>query len=201
MCGFNGKHGLDFLYRDTVPFDWYGFDANAFVIEKATNKSVPIVAFAASEGPNNFIVYSTSGHTKSRFTYDSGTGPTTLLVDSSVVSVQVKRSPITRAFTLCLLVVNWALTVGSVYITLLALVGTGKKDPAVVLLPVTLVLTIPTLRGLYVGSPPFGVYIGEYRVVSSWLLGLTSFPDTFGFFLQMVIIVVSSMILLHRVAL
>ena len=162
------EHGLDFGYRDEAPFDSYNFHASVFVIEKATNKSVPIVAFAAGEGPENFIVLSTNEPTESFFTSDNGTGPNTVLVESSVVSVVVKRSQFARAFTLCLFLVNWALTVGSVYITLLVLVRTGKMDPAVVLLPVTLVLTIPTLRNLYVGSPPFGIYIGEYWVVVSW---------------------------------
>ena len=159
---------MDLQFRDTVPFDSYGFSASAFVIEKATNKSVPIVAFAAGNGPQNFVVSSTGMPAQSMFTYDSGTGPITALVDSRIVWIKAKRSRLAKAFTLCLFIVNWALTVGSVYITLLALVGTGKMDPAVILLPVTLVLTIPTLRNLFVGSPPFGIYIGEYRIGISW---------------------------------
>ena len=160
---------MDYKNPTVVPFDPYFFTASAFVIEKATNKSVPIVAFAAGDGPENFVVSFANTSTYSNFTYDSGTGPTTVPVESSVVWIGAKRSPLARAFTLCLFIVNWALTIGSVYITLLVLVGTGKMDPAVLLLPVTLVLTIPTLRSLYVGSPPFGIYIGEYQVVISLL--------------------------------
>ena len=159
---------MDLQTRNAVPFDWYISSVSMFVIEKATNKSVPVVAFAAGDGPENFVVSSVSEPTKSNFTYDSGTGRTTVEVESSVVWVEARRSQLSQAFTLCLFIVNWALTVGSVYITLLALVGTAKMDPAVLLLPVTLVLTIPTLRSLYVGSPPFGIFIGEYRVFVSW---------------------------------
>ena len=164
---FDVDHSLGLLYLDAVPFDWYRFDTNAFVIEKATNKSVPIVAFAANEGPDTSVVSTTSESTKNEFTYDSGTGPTTVSVESSLVSVDITRTQFAQAFTMCLLLVNCALTVASVYITVLVLIGTDQKDPAIVLLPVTLVLTVPTIRGLFVGSPPFGIFIGGYRVVVS----------------------------------
>ena len=167
-CTFEKNHDIDISYQGAIPFDWYGFGASILVMEKATNKSVPITAFAVIGRLDNFVASSTEIPTQSKFTYDSGTGTTTVLVESSVISVVVERVQLAKAFTACLFIVNWALTIGSVYITLLTLVGTGKMDPAVVLLPITLVLTIPTLRGLYVGSPPFGTYIGEYRVVKSW---------------------------------
>ena len=165
---FEVDHRMDYQIPNAVPFDPYFFTASAFVIEKATNKSVPIVVFAAGDGPENFVISSTNTSTRSNFTYDSGTGPTTVSVESSVVFMMVKRSLLAQAFTLCMFIVNWALTISSVYITLLVLIGTGKMDSTVVLLPVTLVLTIPTLRGLYVGSPPFGIFLGEYWVVISW---------------------------------
>ena len=160
---------MDYQVPNAVPFDLYYFAASAFVIDKATNKSVPMFVFAAGNGPENFVVSSTNTSTLSNFTYNSGTGPTTVPVESSVVQMIVKRSQLAQAFTLCMFIVNWALTIGSVYITLLVLVGTGKMDSTVVLLPVTLVLTIPTLRSLYVGSPPFGIYIGEHRIVTFWV--------------------------------
>ena len=150
-----------------APFDSYIFTASVFVIEKATNKSVPIIAFAAGEAPDNFIVFSSETSTTSNFTFDSGTGPTTTAVESSVVDMEARRSQLAQAFTMCLFLANWALTIGSVYIALVALVGTEKTDAAVLLLPVTIVLTIPTLRDLYVGSPPFGIYLGMYKVAVS----------------------------------
>ena len=158
---------MDLQYRDVVPFDSYFFTASVFVIEKATNKSVPIAAFAAGDGPDNFVVLSSNIPTTNNFTYNPGTGPTTVTVESSLIAMEAKRSQLAEAFTLCLFIVNWALTLGSVYITFFALIGTRRMDPSVLLLPVTLVLTIPTLRELYVSSPPFGIYIGEHQVVIS----------------------------------
>ena len=165
---FEVDHKMDGKISNVVPFDLYSFPAYVFAIEKATNKSVPIIAFAVGEGPENVVLSSTHMSAFNNFIYDSGTGPTTVSVESSVVLMEATRSQLARAFTLCMFIVNWASTIGSVYITLLVLVGTGKMDSTVVFLPVTLVLTIPTLRSLHVGSPPFGIYIGEYRIVISW---------------------------------
>ena len=171
ICSFEVDPKMDLQTWNAVPFDWYSPVAPVFVMEKATNEcvSVPTLSSDAGNGPENFVVSSTYVPTKSSFTYDSGTGPNTVEVESSVVRVEARRSQLSQAFTLCLFIVNWALTVGSVYITLLALVGAGKMDSAVLLLPVTLVLTIPVLRGLYVGSPPFGIFIGECRAFVSWV--------------------------------
>ena len=147
-----------------VPFDTYWFTSSAFVIEKATNTSVPIITFTAGEGPDNFVVSSTEEYTKNIFTYNSGAGPTTVEVQSKVILVETKRSQLSKAFTMCLFIINWSLTVGSVYITVALLVVPRKKEmeAAVFLLPVTVVLTVSALRSLYVGSPPFGIFIGKF---------------------------------------
>ena len=60
-----------------------------------------------------------------------------------------------------LLVINWTLTIGSTYITLVVVRTDEKMNDAVLFLQVTIVLTIPTLRNLYVGLPTFGIYIGR----------------------------------------
>ena len=152
-------HGVD--YADgTVPFDGYHFTAFVFAIEKATNKSVPIVVFAAGDGPENFILSSVEQQMNSTWTYDSMAGPITVVVESSVVEITVKRSQLAQAFTVCLLLVNAALAAGSVYVTLLVFVRREGVNDALLLLPVTTILTIPALRALYVGSPPFGIYLG-----------------------------------------
>jgi len=157
---FKTDLSLDFIVLDTVPFDAYILDAFVFAIDKTTNKSVPIVTFAAGDGPDNFVLSSIAFQTKNAWTYDSGAGPTTIVVESSMIEVTVKRSQLAQAFTVCLLLINAALTAGSVYVTLLVIVRTEGVNDAILLLPVTTVLTIPALRGLYVGSPPFGIYLG-----------------------------------------
>ena len=163
MSAFEMTHKIFYSYPNAVPFDEYTFSASGFMIEKATNKSLPIAILTATGSRNNFVISSgTWIPTKNNFTYDSGTGPITVEVDSGWMEFEAKRSQFTRAFTMCLFLINWALTIGSIHITLLVVFGGEKMDSAVLLLPITIVLIIPTLRGLYVGSPPYGVYIGKF---------------------------------------
>ena len=150
-----------------VPFDVYYLYALVFVIEKATNKSIPIIAFAAGETPDNFVISSIQLQAKSNYTYDPGTGPTTVEVDSNLITITAKRSPLAQAFTVCLMSVNSVLAISSTCVTLLVLFSREGVDNAVLLLPVTIVLTIPALRSLYVGSPPFGIYIGRAQALRS----------------------------------
>ena len=162
LGAFQMDHDIDYPSPDFSPFDGYTFAASTYVLEKATNNSVPIAAFAAGEKIDNFVVSSFWTCTKNNFTYDSGTGPTTVEVVSAMVVTNGKRSKFAQAFTLCMLLINWALTVASIYITVLVISEKEKMDSAFLLFPVTIVLTIPTLRGLYVGMPPFGIYIGKF---------------------------------------
>ena len=166
---FYVDHNIDYsIFPGMVPFDFYNLDAAVFMIDKATNASVPIVTFAAAEGPENFAVSSFLTLTKSNYTYDSGTGPVTVEVESASAEIQVKRSRLTKAFTVSLALVNSALTIASAYITLLVVVRREKMNDSFLVLPVTVVLTIPALRGLYVGSPPFGIYLGRCQAFRSW---------------------------------
>ena len=152
---------------DMAPFDIYYVTAFAFVIEKATNTAIPIVKFAAGEAPNHFDISSDEMETTSNYTYDSGSGPTMTEVPSKMVFIQATRSLFTRALTMCLFLVNWALTIGSIYIMLIAIFREEGINEAVLLLPITIILTIPTLRSLYPGSPPFGIYIGKPQALRS----------------------------------
>ena len=165
---FDVVHSLDVVGPNVVPFDAYSLSALVIVIDKATNRSVPIITIAAGEGPDNFAVSSYDVRARSNYTYDPGTGPTTVEVDSRVVRIKVKRSQLAQAFTMWLLIVSSALTVGSIYLTLLVIFGGEGVDNAVLLLPVTIILTIPALRSLYPGSPPFGIYFGRSLVLGSW---------------------------------
>jgi hypothetical protein len=112
---------------------------------------------------NDFVTSSVDTETTSNYTYDSGTGPTTVVVESRVLKATVERSMLAKAFTMCMLTVNWALTAGSVYITLVVANKrvTQRVTDAVPLVPVTVILTIPAIRALYVGSPPFGIFLGR----------------------------------------
>lgn len=164
---FDVDHSIDFFAPGMAPFDTYSLSALAFVIDKATNDSVPLITLAAGDGPDNFVISSYNVSTTTNYTYDSGTGPTWVEVDSGVIVMKAKRSQLAKAFTMCLLVINSALTVGSAYVTLLVVVRRERIKEAVILLPVTIVLTIPALRGLYVGSPPFGIFFGGFQALRS----------------------------------
>jgi len=167
--GFVVDHPLHGLARDMAPFDTYDAAATMFAIDKATNETVPIITFAAGWGPKNFLVSSENWGTLSNFTYDNGTGPTTVEVESSFIIITVKRSQLARAFTICMLLINSALTAGSVYVTVLVLTKKGREgvNEGIFLFPISVVLTIPTLRSLYPGSHPFGLYIGGSRALES----------------------------------
>ena len=188
------------IYNSVLaPFDSYEAEISGFAIEKATNKSVPILKFAAYEGPDNFIVSSVGVNTTNLYTYDPGTGPTKVVTDSRVVTVKATKSLVAKVFTICLLIVNAALALGSTYVTLVVITkrGEGVHD-GVLLLPVTIILTIPALRGLYVGSPPFGIFLGRSQALrSEFVGGLKPLSDTFCFFPQMMIVALCSMVLLH----
>ena len=147
----------------TAPFDDYVLNAFAFAIDKATNESVHITRFTAADPLNNFITFARDTETVNEFTYETGNGEVTIQVESRALEVRVHRSVLAQAFTMCMLLVNWALTIGSLYITLVMLVRREKMSEAVLALPITVVLTIPVIRSLFIGSPPFGILLGALR--------------------------------------
>ena len=160
---FQVDHDIDYPYPDMVPFDTFSFASSVFVIEKATNKSVPTVSFTPGKAADNFVVsFDVGTFTKNNFAYDSGTGKVTAKVQSRWIRFKAERKWLARAFTLFMFLINWSLAIGSIYITLLVVLRREKMDTTVLLLPVTIVLIIPTLRSLFDGSPPIGIYIGKF---------------------------------------
>ena len=163
LVTFGRLHIVDYLDTTMAPFDVYSLSVLVFVIERATNKPMPIVTLTAGQAPNNFDVSSVEAEMTNNYTYYSGTGPTTISVNSRFAEITAKRSRFARALTICLFLINWALTTGSIYIMVLVVSGRVGVNDAILFLPVTIVLTIPTLRILYPGSPPFGIFIGKSR--------------------------------------
>jgi len=150
-----------------APFDVCSSSALIFVIDKATNESIPIVTLIAGRAPENFdMSFTEAPETTSNHTYDSDTGPTTISVGSRVVHMEARRSRFTRALTMCLFLVNWALTTCSIYITVLVVFKRVEKHEGTLFLPVTIILTIPTLRELYPSSLPFGIFLGKSRTLT-----------------------------------
>jgi hypothetical protein len=134
-----------------APFDDYVLDVEAFVIDASTNQSLPILKLSAADPTDNFYGYD-------QFDWDTESSFNGTRVSSRHLSMRVKRSFLSKIFTMILFMVNWLLTAGSVHITLVSAVRHEELGEGVLLLPITVILTIPALRQLYVDSPPFGVY-------------------------------------------
>ena len=186
-----------------APFDTYILNAFVFVIDPATNRSVPIIRFGAADPLNNFVTFFTDSPTTSKFTYHGGEGPVTVDVESRALELDIRRSVLSRAFTMCLWIVNWALSAGTMYITLAIVVNAQKVTDVVLALPITVILTVPTIRALYVGEPPFGILLGICprshfpRVDAD--ADFCCFADVVGFFLQIILVALCSLALLYVV--
>ena len=158
---FKMDHDLKTNTWDTVPFDIYGFTVNAFVIEKATNKSLHVHTSTAGEGVSGFTISSVEQQIETTWTPELEIGRTTIGVQSSSITIIVERTRLVKAFTVCLLITNSALTICSAYVTLLVVTRRERMNDAVLFFPITVVLTVPAIRSLYPGSPPFGIYLGR----------------------------------------
>jgi len=144
-----------------VPFHHYSFNAFAFAVDPTTNHSIHVAVFSVLDALGDFIVRSHDTADTNEFTYDSGNGLATTEVESRVLRAEITRSAIAKAFTICLFLVNWTLTVGSVYITALVASRMLEADSVVATLPFSASLTIPMVRSLYVDSQPSGTSIGQ----------------------------------------
>ena len=143
-----------------APYDVYVFDIEAFVIDPTTNESLPILKFSAADPTDNF-------YADNLIEWDTESAFNDVRVPSKHFQMRVKRSFLAKTFTIILLIVNWLLTVGCLRITLLSVVGHQELGEGTLLLPITVILTIPALRQLYVGSLPFGEYLRERIMRSS----------------------------------
>lgn len=159
-----------------APYDDYALDVRAFVIDTATNQSLPILKLSAADPTDNFFAYN-------QYDWDTESTFNGARVASKHLMMRIKRNFLSKIFTIILLIVNWLLTAGCLRITLVSLVGHEELGEGVLLLPITVILTIPALRQLYVGSPPFGILL-----------------DVLGFFVQIIIVSLCSLLLLVRIA-
>ena len=159
------KHGKWDPTQDLmVPFERYGFHASAFAIDPLTNNSVQLAMFGVTGTLNDYIIrsYDTAGATG--FTYESGDGLVTTEVESRVLRAEIKRSAIAKAFVICLFLGNWAATVSSVYTTALVVFGKLEANNMIAALPFSTLVVIPTIRSLYISSPPLGFSVGKPRL-------------------------------------
>ncbi|KAF8499341.1 hypothetical protein BU17DRAFT_102829 [Hysterangium stoloniferum] len=159
------------------PFELFQLTSSAYAVNPDTNNSLAVAQMAMTDFSTNFAPFSYDYATLSHF---NGA-----LVESRFMHLDLRRTTISIIFVMMLYTVNWALTLMVTYITVTALVSTNTTiGEGILILPVTVILTLPALRGLFVDSPPFGRLI-----------------DVLGLFMQMIIVAVCSIILLVGVSL
>ena len=152
-------HEIDFTNYGYAPTDWYSFSSFFFAIDTTTNKSIPIIGFEISNaGSNSFSTISETSPSKSNFVNNGSS--TTVVVDSMVLFAKIQRPVAALAITYSMFAINWVLAIFSIMTTLIA--SFWEVDIVVALLPITIILTVPTLRAIYV-SAPFGVFLGAYQ--------------------------------------
>jgi len=144
-----------------VPFERYGFHASVFAIDPITNDSVRIATFGILDTLGSFVIRSYDAAGASNFTYESGDGLVTVEVESRVLRAEIERSGIAKAFTVCLFICNWVMTVSSVYTTALVVFDKLEANSMIAALPFSALLAIPTIRSLYFSSPPPEFSVGK----------------------------------------
>ena len=163
---FDTEHRMIPKDQNFIPLDQYSFTTFTFIIESSTNKSIPITLFAVGDsvdGPVDFTTSSSEVETRNNFTYSTEGGPVTVEVESRTMLATTRRSKNARALTFSMFAINWILTLGSVAIALVVFRRRGEVKDGVAFLPVTIILSIPTIRSLYVGSLPFGIDLGMHQ--------------------------------------
>lgn len=141
-------YGQDQQYA--YPFDTYILDTFIQALTPDGNVSVPILFLRIADATNNF--------------------QPSLNKDEDVRTLSIDGSPITRAhavqyafhrpalsqlFVMVLFTLNWLLTAVVAYIAVSAYEGVPMSE-GVLILPLSVILTIPTLRALWVDAPAFG---------------------------------------------
>jgi len=157
------KHGVTTHVQYWAPFDMYKFVTSAFVIERDTNKSLPLAVLAVGgSGSLGLSTNSSQTQTENNFTYVAQGRQTTVQVESRTISAQTTRSEIVMVFTCYLFMANWAMTVFSWYTASLVVKNREEIKDGAAFFPLTVILTIPAIRALYGGSPPFGIFLGTH---------------------------------------
>ncbi|KAJ6630152.1 hypothetical protein B0H10DRAFT_1112874 [Mycena sp. CBHHK59/15] len=107
-------------------------------------------------------------------------------VAARVATITIGRTEVARAFTLVLFAVNWALALVVLYLTVVAAVSPARHavGEGILFVPLTVILTVPALRALFVDAPRFGMLL-----------------DILGLFAQMALVSLCSILFTVRVSL
>ncbi|KAI0829623.1 hypothetical protein BC628DRAFT_1416671 [Trametes gibbosa] len=169
-------YGQDQQYA--YPFDHYFLDTYFQALDPSTNETVPALFVRIADATNNFepeLVHNENVRTVKPIVGNA----------TSALGVQYVfyRTVLSQLFVMVLFIVNWLLTAVVVYIAVSAYDGMPLSE-GVLILPLSVILTIPALRALWIGAPAFGLLL-----------------DSCGTFLQMVIVSLASIYLVVNVGL
>lgn len=140
--------GVDQIYA--YPFDTYYLDTSIIALN-GNNKEASLLDIIPVDSTDNFTPYILESYFIAR---PSPVNRHTL-VNARHVRIALRRTILTQFFVMSLFLTNWALTGVVVYITICANDGVEMKN-SILVLPLSVVVTIPTLRSLWIGAPGFG---------------------------------------------
>ena len=148
------------LHPSVHAINSYTFNILAFAIDPATGTSVNLAQFRMENWLEWFTIFSNGTRTTAEFTHHTTSGPTTTEVESHVLAVEIRRSGWARTFNMCILAESWILAVGAVHFSRKR--ASGWVAVVAAALRISWVLTIATIRSLYIGTPPFGSFLGMF---------------------------------------
>ena len=83
-----------------------------------------------------------------------------------------------QTFDLIILIVNWLLTIMVLFVSGVALLKQHTIPDGLLLFPITVILTIPSLQAIMIGLPNFGAFVVVFSVLLTSLVGVLLGKDT-----------------------
>lgn len=148
-----GIFGQEYDPASQYPLDHYSVVTSIQILDH-TNASayLPVVRIAAAGITNTFWPHNYGQRRLANYVDAAGDIHALPAWEAYIL---LRRTPVVSAFVIMLLSVNWGLTLMTLYITVAAFASNGVTlGEGVLILPVTVILTIPALRSLFVDAPP-----------------------------------------------
>jgi hypothetical protein len=151
--GFLGSGSRKSIFFDaeySFPWEAYTLTTTFVAVNHKNNTVLPILRVAPVDSANDFSPEFWDGPTTIHFNGTADTASRSMLLI-------LKRTPLAKAFSVTIFAVNWLLTGLVLFVTVVAFWRSKERMPDVLLLlPVTVILIVPSLRALMAGSPAFG---------------------------------------------
>jgi hypothetical protein len=134
------------------PFDQWNFKTVFMAVDRARRDPIPIWRITPVGFADDFLPQVQTEEIVSR---SNGTHS----LPSRMVTTILLRPSLSISFNMLIFFVNWMLAFAVLFISLVTFRRNQIMMPELLVLPITVVLTIPSLRNLMVGSPFFGKLI------------------------------------------